>query len=90
MEATGPAPIYFRPYRFDEFAEAKGAKTIAEKAALVGLPLTTMWRLYYAEHPPNSALIAGVMRAFPGSSYDDFFASTPQPTPQPRRRKAAA
>jgi DNA-binding XRE family transcriptional regulator len=75
MPATDLRTRQFNWHLFDRITSAKGAKTIDEKAALVGVHRSTIFRLKADEIEPSLALASSMTEAL-GTKIDRLFPLT--------------
>jgi transcriptional regulator with XRE-family HTH domain len=65
--------IHVKTRDFDKFAAVLGAKTQTDKAALLGLDISALSRIWNGERGPGEVFIAAAMTTFPGLDFFDLF-----------------
>jgi hypothetical protein len=67
------AQIHVKTGAFDKYAAVLGAKTQTDKAALLGIDLSVVTRIWNGQRGPSQLFIAAALKAFPTLDFIDLF-----------------
>lgn len=67
------ARIHVKISEFDKYAAVLGARTQADRAALLGIDAATVSRIWNGDRGPGATFIAAAMKTFPALDFFDLF-----------------
>jgi len=72
-EATATPAVRIRPEAVIQLRNKAGITSNRALAALAGVDQSTLQRVLAGTAEPSSRFISGLMRVFPGSTFEDLF-----------------
>lgn len=75
------ARVHVKISEFDKYAAVLGARTQADRAALLGIDAATVSRIWNGDRGPSATFIAAAMKTFPALDFFDLFEVRDEPEP---------